>query len=185
MEETHGMLLAISIINLIITAIGIIGIPYLIAKGKIRPGVSPVESMKFEIISEMHKLRSQGKKYCHIYEMRDTIFHKMRDTIFQKRNPRKRKSPTLKYLLQFDQALAELDMEKRIIRVDTVDISIAEAGKIEEKEEPESYQSPYSDTISQYGIVEESYLTYAIIPTHDLHERILEKRALLRSKGLA
>ena len=84
------MLLAISIINLVITAVGIIGIPYLIAKGKIRQGISPVEHLKFEIISEMHKLRSQGKTYCHIY--------KMRDTIFQKRNPRKDKSPTLKYL---------------------------------------------------------------------------------------
>ena len=173
MGENNGMLLAISIINLVITAVGIIGIPYLIAKGKIRRGISPIEHLKFEIMSEMHKLRSQGKTYCHIY--------KIRDTIFQNENPRKHKSPTLKYLLQFDQALIELDMEKRILRVDPADISMAEAGKLEEKENPESYQSPYADTIKQCGIVEESYSTYAIIPTHDLYECILEKRASLRN----
>ena len=86
MGENNGMLLAISIINLVITAVGIIGIPYLIAKGKIRRGISPIEHLKFEIMSEMHKLRSQGKTYCHIY--------KIRDTIFQNENPRKHKSPT-------------------------------------------------------------------------------------------
>ena len=176
MEGNHGMLLAISIINLIITAIGIIGIPYLIAKGKIRPGISPVERLKFEIISEMHKLRSQGKTYCHIY--------KMRDTIFENENRRKRKPPSLKYLLQFDQALTELDMEKRILRVDRVDIDMAEAGKLENMEVRESYQSPYSDTISQYGIIEERHLKHAIIPTNDLCEGILEKRFRLRNVGL-
>ena len=172
----------LTIINLIITAIGIIGIPYLIAKGKIRPGISLIESLKFEImesetLSEMYKLRSQGKKYCHIY--------KIRDTIFQKENPRKDKSPTLKYLLHFDQALMELDMEKRILRIDIMDIEMAEGGKLEEKEKPESYQSPYSDAVRQYGIIEESYSAYAIIPTHDLYEGILEKRASLRRAGLA
>ena len=177
MGENNGMLLAISIINLVIAAVGIIGIPYLIAKGKIRRGISPVEHLKFEIMSEMHKLRSQGKKYCHI--------SKMRDTIFQNENPRKDKPPTLKYLLQFDQALMELDMEKRILRVGTVDIAMAEAKKSKEKENPESYQSPYSDTVRQYGIVEESYFTYAIIPTHDLYESILEKRASLKRVGFA
>ena len=75
-------------------------------------------------------------------------------------------------------------MEKRILRVGRVDIDMAEYGK-KERENPESYQSPYSDTISQYGIVEESRLTYAIIPTHDLYERILEKRAALRRVGFA
>ena len=175
MEGNHGMLL--TIINLIITAIGIIGIPYLIAKGKIRPGISLIERLKFEIMSEMHRLRSQGKTYCHIY--------KIRDTIFQKENPRKDKSPTLKYLLHFDQALMELDMEKRILRIDRMDIEMAEGGKLEEKEKPESYQSPYSDAVRQYGIIEESYSAYAIIPTHDLYEGILEKRASLRRAGLA
>ena len=173
MEGNHGMLL--TIIHIIVTAIGVIGIPYLIAKGKIRPGISLIERLKFEIMSEMHKLRSQGKTYCHIY--------KIRDTIFQNENPRKHKPPTLKNLLQFDQALMELDMEKRILRVGRIDIDMAEAGKLEEKEKPESYQSPYADTIKQCGIVEESYSAYAIIPTHDLYERILEKRSRLRNVG--
>ena len=167
------MLLTIAIINLIITAVGIIGIPYLIAKGRIKPVISPIEHLKIEIMSEMHTLRSQGKTYCHIC--------KMRDTIFEKENPRKRKSPPLKYLLQFDQALAELDIEKRILRVDTVDIRRAEYGKLEGGETPESYQSPYSDTVRQYGIVEERSFAYAIIPTHDLYERILEKRVQARN----
>ena len=174
--ENQGMLY-LTAINVIITAIGVIVIPLLIGRGKIRPGISPIEHLKFEIMLEMHKLRSQGKTYCHIY--------KMRDTIFQNENPRKNKAPTLKYLLQFDQALMELDMEKRILRVNRIDIEMAEAGKLEEKENPESYKSPYSDTVRQYGIVEESYSAYAIIPTHDLYEGILEKRAVLRSKGLA
>ena len=167
----------IAVLNLIVVGVGVIGIPYLIAKGKIKPVINPIEHLKFEIMSETHKLRSQGKTYCHIY--------KMRDTIFQKENLRKKKPPTLKYLLQFDQALAELDMEKRILRVDRMDIEMAEYGKLEGKENPESYQSPYSDTVRRYGIVEESYSAYAIIPTHDLYERILEKRASLRREGLA
>ena len=170
--ENQGMFI-LTAINVIITAIGVIVIPLLIGRGKIRPGISPIESLKFEIMSEMHKLRSQGKTYCHIY--------KIRDTIFQNENPRKHKSPTLKYLLQFDQALMELDMEKRILRIDRMDIEMAEGGKLEEKEKPESYQSPYSDAVRQYGIIEESYSAYAIIPTHDLYEGILEKRASLRN----
>ena len=166
----------IAVFNLIVVGVGVIGIPYLIAKGKIRPGISPVERLKLKIISEMHKLRSQGKTYCHIY--------KIRDTIFQKGKPYKDKSPALEYLLQFDQALAELDMEERILRVDRMDIEMAESGKLKDKEEPESYQSPYSDTIRQCGIVEESYSAYAIIPTHNLRERILEKRFRSRNVGL-
>ena len=181
MEGNHGVWLAIipiivAIITLIISVIGVIVIPILIAKGKIRPGISPIESLKFEIISEMYKSRSRGYIYCGI--------DKIRDTIFQKRKPRKEKSPSLEYLLQFDQALIELDMEKRILRVGTVDISMAEAGKIEEKEVVEEYQSPYSDTIKQYAIVEESHLRYAIIPTRDLYERIMKKRGILAEKGL-
>ena len=176
MEGNQGMLLTIAIINLIITAIGIIGIPYLIAKGRIKPVISPIEHLKFEIMSEMHKLRSQGKKYCHI--------SKMRDTIFQNENPRKNKPPTLKYLLQFNQALMELDTEKRILRVGSVDIEMAEYGK-KQKENLESYQSPYSDIIKQYEIVEESSFAYAIIPTHDLYESILQKRASLKRAGFA
>ena len=108
----------------------------------------------------------------------------MRDTIFEKESPRKNKSPTLKYLLQFNQALMELDMEKRIFRVGRIDIDMAEYGESEGKEIPESYQSPYSDIVKQYEIVEERYFTYVIIPTHDLHERIIQKRNSLRSKGL-
>lgn len=156
-------------INVIITAIGVIVIPLLIGRGKIRPGISPIESLKSEIILEMHKSRSQGNVYCHIY--------KIRDTIFEKKISRKEKSPSLEYLLHFDQALAELDMEKRILMVDTIEIEMVEYGKLEDKKTPESHQSPYSDTIRQYGIVEESYPIHAVIPTYDLCERILEKRA--------
>ena len=179
--ENEGALLTVAIINiiiavlnLIVVGVGVIGIPYLIAKGKIKPVISPIESLKFEIISEMHKLRSQGKTYCHI--------HKIRDTIFQNRNPRKRKSLTLEYLLQFDQALAELDTEKRILTVRKMEIEMVEYNPIntEEAVKPESYQSPYSDTIRQYGIIEESDLIYAIIPINDLCEKILEKRAVVR-----
>ena len=182
--ENHEVLLTISIINLIIsiiylivTAVGVICIPILIAKGKIRQGISPIEGLKFEIISEMYKSRSQGYTYCCI--------EKIRDTIFQNRKTRKEKFPSLEYLLHFDQAIIELDMEERILRVDTVDIEMAEAGKLEEKEVVEEYQSLYSDTIKQYGMVEDSYLRYAIIPTRDLCEGIREKRTFLRSQGLA
>ena len=161
-------------INVIITAIGVIVIPLLIGRGKIRPGISPIESLKSGIILEMHKSRSQGKIYCHIC--------KIRDTVFEKKRSRKDRSPSLKYLLQFDQALAELDMEKRILMVYTSDIEMVEYGKsTEKKKKTESYQSPYSDIISQYGIIEDSYLRYAIIPTYDLCERILEKRGRLRN----
>ena len=165
----------LTIIHIIVTAIGVIGIPYLIAKGKIRPGISLIESLKFEIILEMHKLRSQGKKYCHIY--------KMRDTIFQKRKSRKDKAPPLEYLLQFDQALAELDIEQRILMVSKADISMEEYRNSieEERENPELYQSQYSDIIRRCGVIEESYLIYAIIPTCDLRERILEKRYQARN----
>ena len=167
-------MLYLTAINVIITAIGVIVIPLLIGRGKIRPGISPIESLKSKIILAMHKSRSQGEIYCHIY--------KIRDTIFQNRNPHKDKPPSLKYLLQFDQALAELDMERRILMVYTSDIEMAEYGKsTEERKEPESYQSPYSDIISQYGLIEDSYLKYAIIPTYDLGESILENRNRLRN----
>ena len=178
--ENQGALLTVAIINiiiavlnLIVVGVGIIGIPYLIAKGRIKPVINPIEHLKFEIMSEMYKSRSQGKIYCHIC--------KIRDTIFQNENPHKNKPPTLKYLIQFDQALAELDMEKRIFMVDRIDIEMVEYGKLEDKKTSESYQSPYSNTIRQYGIVEESHSAYAIIPTNDLCERIREKRALLRN----
>ena len=89
----------------------------------------------------------------------------------------------MEYLLQFDQALAELDMEQRILMVNKTDISMEEYRNSieEERENPESYQSQYSDIIRQYGIIEESYLIYAIIPTCDLRERILEKRYQARN----
>lgn len=174
--ENQGILY-LTAINVVITVIGVIVIPLLIGKGKIRPGISPIESLKSEIILEMYKSRSQGNIYCHIYEIRDTIF--------EKKISRKDKSPSLKYLLQFDQALAELDMEKRVLMVSTSDIAMEEYGKSKEKKKKtESYQSPYSDIISRYGIIEDSYLRYAIIPTYDLCERILEKRNSLRNAFL-
>ena len=40
----------IAIINLIVSIIGIIGIPYLIAKGRIKPVINPIEHLKFEIM---------------------------------------------------------------------------------------------------------------------------------------
>ena len=156
------MLLAI--INLIILAIGVIVIPFLIGKGKIRPGISPIERLKSEIILEMHKSLSQGNVYCHIY--------KLRDTIFQKSTRRKKKYPTLEYLLQFDQALRELDIERRILMVYQMEV---------DKEESVSYQSPYQRRIDQYGVVKEKTLIYAIIPTSDKREEILDERSRMRN----
>ena len=132
--ENQGMFI-LTAINVIITAIGVIVIPLLIGRGKIRPGISLIESLKSEIILEMHKSRSQGEIYCHIC--------KIRDTIFQNRNARKDKSLSLKYLLQFDQALAELDMEKRILMVYTSDIEMQGYGKSTEKKK---------NAISSFGI---------------------------------
>ena len=54
--ENQGMLY-LTAINVIITAIGVIVIPLLIGRGKIRPGISPIESLKSEIILAMHKSR--------------------------------------------------------------------------------------------------------------------------------
>ncbi len=148
------------IINLILNCVGLVVIPILIVLGVIRSRTNSKERLKAQIILEMHKSSSQGEKYCHIY--------KIRDTIFQKRKRFRREFPTLKFLLLFDQALRELDIEKQILRVYEAEVT---------KEESIPYQSIYSEIMSQYGLIEENTLIYAIIPTYAECDQIIKNRS--------
>ena len=147
------------VINFILNCIGLVVIPILIVLGVIRQRTNPTERLKNQIILEIHKSLSQGEDFCHIY--------KMRDTIFQNTTTSRHKTPTLKFLLRFNQAIRELDTEGRIFRVDESEIRI---------ESRVSYQSKYADTIKQYKLVDEKHLIYAIIPTYAKREKIIRDR---------
>ena len=116
---------------------------------------SDEQHLKDQILKEIHKVLSQGKKYRLACEIRDKIWK-------QKHHD---KTITLEFTLLFDRMIRELEMENIIYIFEKEQI------KFRSGYYPDSYISEYTDRIKQYGISEtQHYVTIRRRTYHPLHD---------------
>ena len=149
------------VMNSFLHLIGLVVIPILIVFGILRPKTTPKEKLKDEIELEIHKALSiNSNEFC-------INTHKVRDEIWKGKN--RDKPITLKFVLLFDRALRELDIEKRVFIVYSSEALGASSY---------SYQSPHADRIKSYGIIGNRQLRFATIPTNANVNFFTEKREI-------
>ena len=149
------------IMNLILNLVGLVIIPTFIVFGILRPKTTPKEKLKDKIELKIHNaLSMNSNEFC-------INTHKVRDEIWEEKN--RHKPITLNFIRLFDRALRELDIEKRVFIVYSVEALGVSSY---------SYQSPHADIIKSYGISGNQQLRFATIPTNANVNFFTQKREI-------